>query len=115
VVDPPQGLNRVLNVVVYSGAPTYYEVEESACASIGGGRIAVGVRFTPAGSRRGLTDDAREVQDRWHHRAGDFRVTARSTRRDKLGPGTYELIITATSAAEKRSAPVRLRFTVTHA
>jgi hypothetical protein len=36
----------------------------------------------------------------------------RISRRDKLNPGTYELIITATNAVGQRSAPVRLRFTV---
>jgi hypothetical protein len=39
----------------------------------------------------------------------------RISRRDKLNPGTYELIITATNAAGERSAPVRLRFTIMQA
>jgi len=38
----------------------------------------------------------------------------RISRRDKLNSGTYELIITATNAVGRRSAPVRLRFTITH-
>jgi hypothetical protein len=37
------------------------------------------------------------------------------SRRDKLNPGTYELIITATNAVGQRSAPVRLRFTIVQA
>jgi hypothetical protein len=36
----------------------------------------------------------------------------RISRRDKLDPGTYELIITATNTGDERSAPVRLRFTI---
>jgi hypothetical protein len=39
----------------------------------------------------------------------------RISRRDKLNPGTYELIITATNAVGQRSAPVRLRFTIVQA
>ncbi len=39
----------------------------------------------------------------------------RISRRDKLNPGTYELIITATNAVGQRSAPVRLRFTIIEA
>ena len=39
----------------------------------------------------------------------------RISRRDKLNPGTYELIITATNAVGQRSAPVRLRFTIMQA
>ncbi len=38
----------------------------------------------------------------------------RISRRNKLTPGTYELIITATNAVGQRSVPVRLRFTITH-
>jgi hypothetical protein len=95
----------VLDVVVYSGAPTYHEVEENACGSVEGRRVGVGLRFTPIGSQRGLTDDAREVQDRWHQRAGGFRVTARSTRREKLNPRTYEL----SSSHAPRAAPASPR------
>jgi hypothetical protein len=36
----------------------------------------------------------------------------RISRRDKLNPGIYELIITATDAVDQRSAPVHLRFTI---
>jgi hypothetical protein len=36
------------------------------------------------------------------------------SRRDKLNPGIYELIITATNAVDQRSAPARLRFTITY-
>ncbi|HUN77546.1 MAG TPA: fibronectin type III domain-containing protein [Solirubrobacteraceae bacterium] len=39
----------------------------------------------------------------------------RISSRDKLNPGTYELIITATNAVDQRSAPVRLRFTMMQA
>jgi hypothetical protein len=39
----------------------------------------------------------------------------RISRQDKLNPGTYELIITATNAVDQRSAPVRLRFTIIEA
>ena len=39
----------------------------------------------------------------------------RVSRRDKLSPGTYELIITATNAVDQRSAPARLRFTIIEA
>jgi hypothetical protein len=39
----------------------------------------------------------------------------RISRRDKLNPGTYELIITATNAVGRRSAPVHLRFTIIQA
>jgi hypothetical protein len=36
----------------------------------------------------------------------------RISRREMLNPGTYELIIIATNAVDRRSAPVRLRFTI---
>lgn len=36
----------------------------------------------------------------------------RVSRQDKLSPGAYELVITATDTAGRRSAPVRLRFTI---
>jgi len=39
----------------------------------------------------------------------------RISRRDKLNPGTYELIITATNTGGQRSAPVHLRFTIVEA
>jgi hypothetical protein len=39
----------------------------------------------------------------------------RISRRDKLDPGAYELIITATNTGDQRSAPVRLRFTIIEA
>jgi hypothetical protein len=39
----------------------------------------------------------------------------RISRRDKLSPGTYELVITATNAIDQRSAPVHLRFTILEA
>jgi hypothetical protein len=36
----------------------------------------------------------------------------RISRRDKLNPGTYEVVITATNAVDQRSPPVSLRFTI---
>jgi hypothetical protein len=38
----------------------------------------------------------------------------RISRRDRLNPGTYELIISATNAAGQHSAPAHLRFTITN-
>jgi hypothetical protein len=69
---------------------------------------------------RGRTSCARKVARgalSLRGREGTNRVgfAGRISRRDKLNPGNYELIITATNAADQRSSPVRLRFTIVDA
>ncbi len=47
-----------------------------------------------------------------HSGANDVRFMGRVSRTDKLKPGRYELVITATNSAGQRSIPVSLKFTI---